>query len=740
MKNWVLTSLISLNLLIFFPSEVRAENKHLIDSIEFELKQISDKQVQLNSQNSREDTSHIKLLNQLAELYIYNKPKVALEKAEQALVLAEIIQYKKGKADAYNCMGVVKKEAGDYDEALNFHLKSLKVRLEMKDLKGIANSLNNIGIVYKELDNYPKALHYYSLALRMMNIIRDERGVAKLYGNIGNVYKRQKKFDQALHYLLANLKIISKRKELKAMSSCFGNIGGVLAIQKNRSKALLYHFASLRLAQKINDKPLIAGAYNNIGGIYRHQKNYKQALEMFFASLKIKKELKDKRGVAVTFEGIGNTYYNLHQYAEAPKYLDSSLFYAKKIKSWEPYQLVYNSLSILDSARGDFKSAVENYAIQKMYNDSIQDDENSKERIQTQLQHEFDTKAAIARLNIEKAEAISKMEIQNQKLIRNSFFAGFLLVLIIAIGILQNLRQNQKAKILISRQKDLVELKNQEILASIAYARRLQNAILPARKLVKEYLLESFLFYRPKDIVAGDFYWFYPLKTANNEDLILFAVADCTGHGVPGAMLSVVCANALNNAVKEFRLVEPGQILDAVSSFVVETFVHQNASTEDVVQDGMDISLCALNLTTLEIQWSGANNPLVLIREDFSYESSESTPSENTILAHSEKSHKLLEIKPNKQPVGLYADRMPFTTHTLQLKKGDMLYLFSDGYADQFGGSEGKKLLKKNFKNHLLRISYLPIEEQLSELQIHFDAWKGSAPQVDDVCVIGVRI
>lgn len=739
MKKWVLTSLISLNLLIFFPSEVRAENKHLIDSIEFELKQITNKQLPLNSQHALRDTQEIKLLIQLAELYIYNKPNVALEKAERALVLAQKIQFKKGSADAYNCMGVVKKEAGDYEEAMKLHLKSLTIRLELKDKKGVANSLNNIGIVYKEQDNYPKALHYYFLALRMNTIIKDERGMAKLYGNIGNVYKRQKKFDQALHYLLANLKIISKAKDLKALSSCFGNIGGVLAIQKNRSKALLYHFASLSLAQKINDKPLIAGAYNNIGGIYRRQKNYKQALEMFFASLKIKKELKDKRGVALTFEGIGNTYYNLHQYEEAHKYLDSSLFYAKKIKSWEPYQLVYNSLSILDSARGDFKSAVENYALQKMYNDSIKDDENSKERIQTQLQHEFDTKAAIARLNIEKAEAISKMEIQNQKLIRNSFLSGFLLVLIIALGILQNLRQNQKAKILIGKQKELVELKNQEILASIAYARRLQNAILPANKLVKEYLLESFLFYRPKDIVAGDFYWFYPLKTQKNEDLILFAVADCTGHGVPGAMLSVVCANALNNAVKEFSLVEPGQILDAVSTSVVETLVHQNVPYEDIVQDGMDISLCALNLNTLQIQWSGANNPLVLIQQDLS-DGSLDEPSDNANLAYPDNRYKLIEIKPNKQPVGLFADRKPFTTHTIQLKKGEMLYLFSDGYADQFGGNEGKKLLKKNFKNHLLQISYLPIEEQLSELQIHFDAWKGSAPQVDDVCVIGVRI
>ncbi len=277
------------------------------------------------------------------------------------------------------------------------------------------------------------------------------------------------------------------------------------------------------------------------------------------------------------------------------------------------------------------------------------------------------------------------------------------------------------------QQKELVEAQNRDILDSIEYAKRLQNAILPADKLVKEYLVDSFIFYKPKDIVAGDFYWFYPTKNNLNQTIILFAAADCTGHGVPGAMVSVVCANALNKSVKELGLREPGKILDAVSEFVIETFVQSSERNEDDVQDGMDISLCALNLTTLELQWSGANNPLIIIKNE------SPSPSEKAV-------GRLEELIPDKQPIGLYAERKPFTTHTKMLQKDSMLYLFSDGYADQFGGSDGKKLMKKFLKNHLLSIADIPIERQRFEIENYFDNWKGTNAQVDDVCVIGVRI
>jgi len=264
-------------------------------------------------------------------------------------------------------------------------------------------------------------------------------------------------------------------------------------------------------------------------------------------------------------------------------------------------------------------------------------------------------------------------------------------------------------------EKEKVEEKNREILDSIIYAKRIQAAILPSSKLVKEYLTQSFILYQPKDIVAGDFYWMHVSET--QPDLIIFAAADCTGHGVPGAMVSVVCNNGLNRSVREYGITDPGKILDKTREIVIDEF----EKSDEEVKDGMDISLCALNLKTQQMAWAGANNPLWIIQ----------TRDGET---------KLQEIKPDKQPIGKYAKQKPFTTHHIQLEKGDLIYIFTDGYQDQFGGEKGKKFKAASFKELILRIHQLPVENQKEEIQQVFDYWKGSFEQLDDICIIGVRI
>jgi len=264
----------------------------------------------------------------------------------------------------------------------------------------------------------------------------------------------------------------------------------------------------------------------------------------------------------------------------------------------------------------------------------------------------------------------------------------------------------KKEVILRKASEDELKEKHQEITDSISYAKRIQTAILPSRKLVKEYLKDSFIIYKPKDVVAGDFYWM-----ENNENHLLFAVADCTGHGVPGAMVSVVCNNALNRAVREYGLSLPGEILDKTREIVIQEF----EKSEEQVKDGMDIALCSLSGTKLA--YAGAHNPLWIIRNGA-----------------------LMETKANKQPIGKFDKIDPYHTHHFDLEKGDTIYLFSDGLVDQFGGTDGKKLKAKHFKELLLSIQDKPMEEQSTFIENAFDQWKGKLEQVDDVCVIGVRI
>ncbi|MCB0401655.1 MAG: SpoIIE family protein phosphatase [Flavobacteriales bacterium] len=358
---------------------------------------------------------------------------------------------------------------------------------------------------------------------------------------------------------------------------------------------------------------------------------------------------------------------------------------------------------------------------------------------------------------------------KNKQTIALAIFLVFAVIFIVFV--IRGYMAKKRDAEIIRHQKTMVEEKNKEIMDSISYAKRIQSAILPPQKVVKAYLQESFVLYKPKDIVAGDFYW---METVNrveqrvmgdgdlnpksqNTNLILFAAADCTGHGVPGAMVSVVCNNGLNRAVREFGLTDPGQILDKARELVVEEF----EKSEDDVKDGMDIALCSLKTQTTNkkqqtiLEYAGANNPLWIIR-----------PTANCLPEHVLREQKprgeflddtgnkeleahlslttdnylLYEIKADKQPIGKFDRPEPYTTHQLELYPGDTIYIFSDGFADQFGGENGKKLKSVNFKKLLLRLQDKTMEQQRQLIDEAFEEWKGSLEQLDDVCVIGVKV
>jgi len=304
------------------------------------------------------------------------------------------------------------------------------------------------------------------------------------------------------------------------------------------------------------------------------------------------------------------------------------------------------------------------------------------------------------------------------------------LIIVSGLGIwaYRSYRLKNEANIKIVQQKEeiltqhhVLEEQHKEITDSINYAKRIQDAILPPLTMVKEHLPESFILYKPKDIVAGDFYWMEAITgnkqsstlTTQHSQLLLFAAADCTGHGVPGAMVSVVCHNSMNRAVREFGLTEPHHILDKTRELVVETF----EKSHDEVYDGMDVALCSLDKNTNKLSFAGANNGLYLIRNN-----------------------ELIEYKPDKQPIGNYDNIKPFNKHEIQLEKGDVIYMYTDGYADQFGGIKGKKFKYKPFRELLISIHQKPMEEQHNLINAAFIKWQGELEQIDDVCVIGVRV
>ena len=353
----------------------------------------------------------------------------------------------------------------------------------------------------------------------------------------------------------------------------------------------------------------------------------------------------------------------------------------------------------------------------------------------------------------EQKETAHKAELKQRSIILNSVLAGLLIVLVFSGFVVRSLRVRNKQNKIIVEQKTIVEEKQREILDSIEYALRIQTAILPPQRIVKQYLENSFILYKPKDIVAGDFYWMEaPPSLPEGEETatervaqngnntlvsspsgrsggarILFAACDCTGHGVPGAMVSVVCHNALNRAVREFGLTQPAAILDKTAEIVIENF----SKSEENIKDGMDISLASITYDSqskkIELQWAGANNPLWIVR------------GKGTSNAAS--GDVLLETKADKQPIGMNEDKKPFTNHSFALQSGDSIYLFTDGFADQFGGDTGeKKLTRKRFKEVLLSIQHLSMNQQGIELDKFITEYRKEVEQIDDILVMGVRV
>ncbi len=365
------------------------------------------------------------------------------------------------------------------------------------------------------------------------------------------------------------------------------------------------------------------------------------------------------------------------------------------------------------------KNKIENIYEKKSEKDEIEINLLNKNRII--YKEELKNQKIQNNLHKNEIEIISKekdffeLESEKNRSIMNLTIIVLFLMLFISIYIFINLQKNRKAKNLIfsqneslERQKLFIEQKQKQILESISYAKYLQEAILPPKSFLDQYIPQNFIIYKPKDIVAGDFYW-----SEKVGDIFFVAVADSTGHGVPGALVSIVCCNALNRAVKEFKLNKTGEVLDKTSALVVETF---DKSTSEI-KDGMDISLLAIDFVNKKICWSGANNPLWYITDS-----------------------QLKVIKPNKQPIGKTDKIVPFVTHEIVYEPNTTFYLFTDGFADQFGGENGKKFMYKKFSELLVRNNHLAIQQQAEVVLSVFDDWKGNQEQVDDVCVIGLKI
>ena len=475
-------------------------------------------------------------------------------------------------------------------------------------------------------------------------------------------------------------------------------------------KSIEYYQKSLDYVDP-SDRLTLSSLYNNLSGRYCFLGNFNQALIYADSAYNVSVEVNRNIGVAASLYRKGEAYFFKNDFHNALEYGLKALEAFKAADVLRRQDMSAELISESYKALGNYKKSLEYRELQYKLSDSLEKRNQLEDLkfVEEKFAYELNQKKDSTEL------ALKQLEIKNindrlekQKLRQYLLYGGISTFIVLALILFVGFQRKKKDNLLIEKQKKVVEEKNKEITDSILYAKRIQNAILPPNKVVKEYLQESFIYYKPKDIVAGDFYWL-----EQKDKKILFAAADCTGHGVPGAMVSVICNNGLNRSVREYGITDPGKILDKAREIVVKEF----EKSEEDVKDGMDIALCSLEGNTLK--YAGAHNPLWIIRSG---------------------SNVVEEIKANKQPIGKFDNPEPYKTHSIKLSKGDTIYIFSDGYADQFGGEKGKKMKTTNFKKLLLSIKNESMDKQKEQINRAFEEWKGDLEQLDDVCVIGVRI
>lgn len=667
-----------------------------------------------------QDTNKINTLTALSYQYTNTNPTKAREYANQALKLSSTLNYQHGKASAIDVMGTLYEQFGDYAKALEYKLQALRIYEQSKDIGGIAKSFNNIGVLYFRQKNHDKALEYYQKALEIVKKQKRPLAIAVYLLNVGEVYQEKGEYTKAIEYEQQSMEI---SKNLKYMDDCvafsLGIIGQCYAAQGKYDKAIANMQQTVAIFEKIEDKISLTEYLIDLGNVYIKTKEYEKAIQHFDRGLKVIKTIDYKDWERDANLGLADVY----------------------------------------ALQNNFQKAYTHYQEYNRLKDIIFNENNAKRMTQMQSLYESDKKQAeIEMLTMQ--NKISEEESRVAKLFSYFFLSIFLFAGVLLFLLYKNNRSKQKANLLLTTKNNEIELKNTEleqqkeeiltqrdllegqnttlqkqqielqersneiekqrndITASITYAKRIQTAILPDIAKVKDVLPHSFIYYKPRDIVSGDFYYFTTLQEASTK--IILAAVDCTGHGVPGAFMSMIGDAMLNQIINIQRVTSPDIILNELHRGIRLMLKQQEGEN----RDGMDMSICTIDLEAKIIEFAGARNPLYLIQE-----------------VENEQAE-LVEIKADKISIGGYQheDTRIFSKSIIHLDKPTTFYLSSDGYKDQFGNSESKKFSPRRFREMLINIHTLPMDEQHRILADTFERWKGEEAQIDDVLVIGVKI
>lgn len=655
----------------------------------------------------------------------------ALQYYDTALLLSRFISDDALIAETYNRIGIIYEQLSDFEKALQYYTKALELLKPTENYKELMNCYNYIGIAHFYLGNYQKALEYYQQSQLLCEKYNYKNELSLVYGNIGIIYEMMKDYDRALAEYRKALAIQKELNSMRSISNSYTNIGDIMVIKKEYDSAMYYYKKVIKIAESLNDIRALSFIYTSIGNVLAAQMNYSKAIHYFDSSIVLSLKRGDSSGMAWNYYYMAEIYIDNNQYEKAFSLIQKTYQIGIKIKEKELIAGSAKKLANIFQNRNDYKNAFNYLRIFILYKDSLMDAEKIQEIANLEHQYKFNKAMDEQRILQQEKELNYQKKLTAQKTYRNTFILAFVFMIILSFFIFRNLRQKQKNNEILTAQKNEILQKNEEleqmnheisiqnheivkqnsnITDSIKYAQKIQAALFPQPKILSQYFPEYFLLHKPLNIVSGDFLW---VKYMQNK--ICIAVADCTGHGVPGAFMSVLGIAYLNEISRDEKNNLPAQILHHLQTEIKASLISKTQAHES--NDGMDIAICTIEPASKIAQFSGANNHLYLIRDK-----------------------EIRIIKGSPYPIGMNEDTAFYKDTNISLQKNDMLYMFTDGYVDQFGGKDNRKFMSKNFKLLLQKISSLPAHTQKQVLDETLQQWQGKQPQIDDILVFGIRI
>lgn len=584
--------------------------------------------------------------------------------------------------------------------------------------------------ILERRESYNEALDLSFALLKTLDSTVQKERFALVEDEIGYIYYLFGNFPRALVFYTRSCELIKQTGDPKRIGAAYINLYGVHSALGDRTTAIKYCFSALNCFKKINYKEGMRVSYGNLA-MYYENTNPDKALSYVLLSKELRNGEVDYTNPGMEDNSLGTLYLRKasteKNAVKRNEYLNLSETHLKEAKRIG--EMLHNkgvlkdciySLAALEHERKNFETAFDYIILYNQYKDSLRGEENSNASYKSLLKYEFDKKEQKQRDLMDKKEALKQKEVEKQKIQKNFFIGGFILVSICAIFIFRSYKGKQKANRVISQQKtevetqkQIVETKQSQLLHSINYAHRIQDNLLKTEEDLRKLIKDSFIIFKPRDIVSGDFYWF--TKTDGNDVIIM--LADCTGHGVPGALLSMIGITAINEIVNHQKVYDPGEILHRLSSDVHDAFSHGDSATK---MDGMDISVCKISYSQNKLFFAGVNQSLYVVDKNNSIKKLE--PQVNSI-------NGIFDIRPDEKIVPT----------ELILESGTGFYLFSDGIIDQIGEKISKKYLSPRFEVSLKENSET-IFERKDIIEKRLAEWQGNHKQIDDISVIGFSL